>query len=167
MNVYITAGTYDYLKKLESSYPIETMVTMVNENGAQLWHETKGSTVFKEPRRYAVLDSSGEIKKEGFAVQNNIPVTDEGRPLFEHQFMIRARRVENQAGFIAIRVLRPLSSNTYVILTVWENEMSFQKWQSSKSFSEAHGKKDLEKGIDPKPRIFASAPYVSKYTIME
>lgn len=165
MNIFITAGTFDFLKKMENQYPEEIMVTMINQNGALLLHETNGKTLFKEPRRYEVLEASGELKKEGLAVMNNIPVTDEGRPVFEHHMKNSARKVENQPGFIGFRVLRPLASNTYVIMTVWEDERSYQKWQSSESFFGAHQTKAFVNNLQPK--IFESGSYVSKYTITE
>ncbi|MFJ7728047.1 antibiotic biosynthesis monooxygenase family protein [Neobacillus sp. NPDC097160] len=163
MNVYMTAGTFDFLKKMEGKYPNEKMVTMVNENGALLLHETMEGSKFKEPRRYEVLESIGEIKKEGFVVLNNIAVTDEGRPLFEHQFKNRGQKIQNVPGLIAFRLLRPKSSNTYVILTVWENEIYYQKWQNSDLFIGV----DTIKGtvIDAQQKTFASAPYVSKYSL--
>ncbi|WHY87681.1 antibiotic biosynthesis monooxygenase [Neobacillus novalis] len=165
MNIFLTAGTFDFLKKMENKYPEEVMVTMINQNGALLLHETNGKTLFKEPRRYEVLEASGELKKEGFAVMNHIPVTEEGRPVFEHQMKNSAGKVENQLGFISFRVLRPLSSNTYIIISVWENELFLQKWQSSESFFGAHQTKAFVNNLQPK--IFESGSYVSKYTITE
>lgn len=165
MNVFMTAGTFEYLIKLAIKYSQETMVPLVNENGALLLHETNGGTVFKEPRRYEVLDSVGIFPTKGLVVMNNIPVTDEGRPLFEHLFKNRAGKIENVPGFLAIRVLRPLASNTYVILTVWENEAAYQQWKTSDSFFEAHKSNGSKKGIDPQPKIFSSGSYVSKFTI--
>jgi heme-degrading monooxygenase HmoA len=167
MNVYITAGTYNFLKSIETKNPHEKMVIMVNQNGALLLHETEGASIFKEPRKYDVIDASGVMLKEGFVVMNNIPVTDEGRPLFEHQIKNHTRRIEYEPGIIAIRLLRPLSSNAYIILTVWDNEMSYQRWQNSTSITEAFGINGADKGMDTQPKIFASASYVSKYTIME
>ncbi len=148
MNVYVTAGTFEYLIKLALKYPQETMVPLVNENGALLLHETNEATIFKEPRRYEVLDSVGNFPIKGLVVMNNIPVTDEGRPLFEYQFKNRTGKIENVPGFMAIRVLRPLSSNTYVILTVWENETAYQQWKTSNAFFEAHKSNAPKKGID-------------------
>jgi heme oxygenase (mycobilin-producing) len=55
MNVYITTGTFEYLKAMEIRYPTESMVTMVNEDSALLLHETSKTSVFKEPRRYEVV----------------------------------------------------------------------------------------------------------------
>jgi heme oxygenase (mycobilin-producing) len=163
LNAYITAGTIDFLKKIEAKYPNETMVTMVNQNNALLFHETPGETVFNEPREFEELLSIGEINKEGFVVMNNVPVTDEGRPLFEHQVKNQFIQVKNQQGFLALRVLRPLTANTYVILSVWKSEATYQGWQSSESFF------DVSKmtGTDSQAKLFSSAPYSSKYMITE
>jgi heme oxygenase (mycobilin-producing) len=165
MNIYITTGSFEFLKKLEHKHPEEKLITVINENGALLYHETNGATVFKEPRRYLALEAVGEIEKEGFVVLNYIPVTEEGRPLFEHQIKNRVGTVEVAQGFKALRVLQPLSSNTYVIMTVWKNEISYGTWQSSDSFLSAHQNKGL--AGDQGPKIFSSAPYVSRYTITE
>jgi heme-degrading monooxygenase HmoA len=164
MNVYITAGTVDYLKKIENKYPSETMVTLANATAALLLHETDGGTVFKEPRKYDVLDSAGEFKESGFVVMNNVPVTDEGRPLFENEYHDRAKILSNDPGFIAARVLRPLSSNPYIILTIWESEVNFQTSKNLHQFSSLLEQKEL--GIDQLPKIFTSNPYINQYTII-
>ncbi|WP_210364654.1 antibiotic biosynthesis monooxygenase [Bacillus sp. REN3] len=168
MNLYLTSGTVDYLLRFKEKQPEETMVLMANNESALLVHETDGDSVFNEPRKYEVIDSSGSLDQEGFAVLNNIPVTDEGRPLFEDRFLNRPRLIENEPGFVAIRVLRPLSSNTYIILTVWENEGAFENWQKSKAYEKAHKNRGTKAGIDgAKPKIFESASYVTKYYINE
>ena len=160
MNVYITAGTLDFLQKIESKYPNERMLAMLNENGAILLHETSGQTVFNEPRRYEVLESYGDLNKEGFVVMNNISVTGEGRPLFEHQFKQLTENVVTAQGLTALRLLRPISSNPYIIMTVWENKALYQKWQGSNSTFD-----ELKAGFDGQKKIFTSSPYINKYTI--
>lgn len=165
MNIFITAGTLDYLKRIEKKYPSETMVTMANVSGALLLHETNGTTVFKEPRKYEVFDSAGDFKRNGYVVMNNFPVTDEGRPLFEQEFKNRAKILSNEPGFIAIRSLRPLSTNTYVTLTIWETVMDYQNSKNLNSFSKTINKKEI--GIDHQPKIFSSESYVSQYTIID
>jgi heme-degrading monooxygenase HmoA len=169
MNVYLTSGTIDYLLRFKENNSAESMVVMNNEDSALLVHETSGASKFKEPRRYEVIDSAGQLEqKEGFAVFNNIPVTVEGRPLFEHRFLNRPRLIENEPGFSAIRVLRPLSSNTYIILTVWENEAAFENWQQSKAYGHAHKNRGTDAGLGGgNPSIFESASYVTKYYIAE
>ncbi|MFZ7945290.1 antibiotic biosynthesis monooxygenase family protein [Neobacillus sp. 19] len=163
MNIYMTAGTFDFLKRMENMYPNEKMVTMINENGALLLHETMGKTKFNQPRRYEVFESVGEIKKEGLAVMNHVSVTDEGRPVFEHQCKGEAGNLKSTPGLMALRLLRPLSTNTYVFLTVWETEVYYQGWQNSTSFF----KIDQNNIIGSQQKVFTSAPYVSKYSITE
>ena len=169
MKLYITSGTADYLLRFKDNHPEETMVLMETNDSAMLVHETNGESLFKEPRKYEVIDSTGSIiQEEGFVVLNNIPVTDEGRPVFEDRFLNRPKQVENEPGFLSIRVLRPLSSNTYIIMTVWENERAFENWQQSKAYENAHKKRGTKAGVDfAKPSIFESASYVSKYYINE
>ncbi|MBU8732032.1 antibiotic biosynthesis monooxygenase [Cytobacillus oceanisediminis] len=167
MKIYMARGTYDYLKKIEKKHSNENMVAMQNTESALLIHETAGASIFKEPRSYEVIDSSGTFNDAGFAVLNNIPVTDEGRPLFEHRFKNRAGLIENEPGFTAIRVLRPLESNTYIILTLWKDEKSFKNWQNSKAYEKAHEKRGTESGIDKTPNIFSSPSYVTQYYIPE
>lgn len=164
MNVYMTTGTYDFLKNKKDQYPNEKIFLMQNAETALLLHETPGKTVFAAPRRYEVVEGKGILKDKGFVVMNNIPVTDEGRPILEFQFKNRAGLIEKEPGFIAIRVLRPVQSDTYVILTIWEKESDFTRWTNSKAFHEAHQQKG------PKPKlsttIFSGTSYVTKYSLV-
>ncbi|WP_064092147.1 antibiotic biosynthesis monooxygenase family protein [Rossellomorea aquimaris] len=164
MNMYMTTGTHEYLKKIMDQHPEEKMLLMQGTD-ALLVHETNSDSIFQSPRSYEIVDSSGELDNRGYAVFNNIPVTDEGRPLFEYRFKNRAGLIEEVSGFIAIRVLRPLDSDTYVIMTLWENEKSFLGWQESKQYQKAHEKRGTEEGIDSKKDIFPRASYVTNYYI--
>ncbi|RDU35491.1 antibiotic biosynthesis monooxygenase [Neobacillus piezotolerans] len=163
MNLYMTSGTYDFLERLAGKHAEEHMVLMSGEEGALLLHETEGKTVFASPRKYEVLESSGSLGRPGLVVMNNIPVTDEGRPVFEYRFKNRAGKIENTPGFQAIRVLRPIKSNTYVILTAWDDELAFQRWKESAEFGKSHGHSKPEAG----PSIFSGQPYITKYSISE
>lgn len=167
MNVYITSGTYDFLKQLKDKHK-ETM-TLAHDSDkeqAMLIHETAGATVFKEPRLYESIDSVGSMVNGSFAVLNNIPVRDEGRPVFEYRFKNRAGLIESEPGFVGIRVLRPLSNDTYIILTVWENELAFKNWQESKAYEKAHVKRGTKDGID-QHTIFSGPSYVTTFNISE
>jgi heme-degrading monooxygenase HmoA len=165
MYIYITIGTYEFLKKMKEKYSQKKMTLMKNEDGALLLHESNEEPIFKEPRRYEILDTKGDIGECGFVVFNHIPVTDEGRPIFEYRFKNRSKQIENEPGFQSIRVLRPLSSNTYIIMTVWET--AFNHWKDSASFKGAHHPQGEEQGVDPQPKIFASASYTKKYTLSD
>lgn len=166
MNFYITTGTYYFLKKVRDKYPNENILLMGEEDHSILFHESAGKTVFSQPRKFEVVDSAGTFDNTGFAVLNNIPVTDEGRPLFEYRFKNRQGRIEKQPGFVALRVLRPVASNTYVILTLWEDQKSFQKWKESESFQKSHYKPETKASGQP-VNIFSGPSYVTTYSIAE
>ncbi|MCA1056460.1 antibiotic biosynthesis monooxygenase [Rossellomorea aquimaris] len=163
--LYMTTGTHEYLAKIMNEHPEEKMILM-RESSALLVHETDGESVFESPRSYEVIDEAGALERTGYAIFNNIPVTDEGRPLFEYRFKNRARLIEEVPGFSAIRVLRPLDSDTYVIMTIWEDRKSFLGWQESKQYEKAHAKRGTEEGIDSKKEIFPRASYVTEYEIV-
>lgn len=163
MNIYLTSGTPEFMYSLKEKYANEKMVVLHGDGNAVLLHETTAKTVFSTPRKYEVLDSSGEISEQGYFVLNNVPVTDEGRPIFEHRFTNRARAIEDEPGFIAIRVLRPVNSDTYIVLTEWTGSGSYEAWQNSQAYGKAHEKRGTDEGIDKKPNIFASASYVTTY----
>ncbi|UII56897.1 antibiotic biosynthesis monooxygenase [Cytobacillus spongiae] len=166
MNVYLTNGTVDYLSNLHSQHRDDQMMLMHAGEDALLLHETEGESVFNEPRKYEVIDSSGTLDGAGFAVLNNIPVTEEGRPIFEYRFKNRAGLIESEPGFVAIRVLRPLSNDTYVILTLWQEEKDFKAWQDSQAYNKAHEKRGTEQGVDKQqPQIFARPSFVTSYEI--
>ncbi|MFB5165225.1 antibiotic biosynthesis monooxygenase [Parageobacillus toebii] len=163
--MYITTGTTDYLQKVKDMHANETMLLLEREEDAVLIHETDGETVFKEPRRYEVIDAVGELGG-AFVVCNNIPVTDEGRPLFEHRFVQRARLIENEPGFVAIRVLRPLSNDTYIIMTLWEGKEHFENWQRSKAFTKAHEQRKEEQKPSQQ-KIFPRPSYITVYSVVQ
>ncbi|MBN8192545.1 antibiotic biosynthesis monooxygenase [Bacillus sp. NTK074B] len=164
MKLYMTTGTHDFLQKIMDQHPDETMMLMQGED-ALLLHETSGESVFESPRSYEIVDQSGALESKGYVVFNNIPVSDEGRPLFEYRFKNRAGLIEEAEGFTAIRVLRPLDSDTYIIMTLWDDERSFLGWQESKQYENAHAKRGTEEGIDNQKDIFPRASYVSKYYV--
>ena len=148
MNFYITSGTYDFLVKIYEEHRNEKVIIAQNAEGTLLMHETEGSTFFEEPRKYEVIDAHGDLAQTGFVVFNNIPVTDEGRPVFEYRFKNRARKIEEEPGFMAIRVLRPMDSDTYIILTQWKDADAFHAWQDSKAYAKAHEKRGTSEGMD-------------------
>lgn len=166
MNFYITTGTYYFLKKACEKYPNENILLMGEDDHSILLHETTGKTVFNQPRKFEVVDAVGTFDNTGFAVLNHIPVSDEGRPLFEYRFKNRQGHIEKQPGFVALRILRPISSSTYVILTLWKNKDSFHEWKESESFQKSHFKPETKAGGQP-INIFAGPSYVTTYSIAE
>ncbi|RST75176.1 antibiotic biosynthesis monooxygenase [Siminovitchia acidinfaciens] len=162
MYTYITTGTYFFLKKIEEKHPDEDMLLMQNVETALIWHETNGPTLFQSPRKYEVIHSSGQLEKNGFVACNHIPVREEGRPVFEYQFAERMKKVESFPGFIAFRLLRPLSNDTYVVMTMWEDEKAYNDWKQSPSFAESYSKAIHSAENN---NVFSGQSYVSVFVL--
>ncbi|WP_242257182.1 heme-degrading monooxygenase HmoB [Bacillus cereus group sp. BfR-BA-01379] len=125
--------------------PLEQAHFTAKNNEKDMFYKENTEESVEGSLSYDVLDAVGEFKGQpGYIVCNNISVTDEGRPVFENRFKNRAGLIENEPGFQAIRVLRPLSNDTYVILTMWETEQNFKDWTESRSFENAHKKRPAQ-----------------------
>ncbi|WP_301108005.1 antibiotic biosynthesis monooxygenase [Sporosarcina sp.] len=143
--------------------PEESRALLLNNDEEVLVLQEAESTNLEDAVAYEILDQSGDLPSGRFAVLNNIPVAEDGREIFEQRFTNRARLIEAEPGFVAIRVLRPVNSDTYVILTMWEDEESFITWQSSQAYGKAHAKRGTEDGVDQRPNIFPRPSFVTKY----
>ncbi|MED0887193.1 heme-degrading monooxygenase HmoB [Bacillus mycoides] len=125
--------------------PLEQAHFTAKNNEKDMFYKENTEESVESTLQYDVLDAVGEFKEQsGYIVCNNISVTDDGRPVFENRFKNRAGLIENEPGFQAIRVLRPLSNDTYVILTMWETEQNFKDWTESRSFENAHKKRPAQ-----------------------
>lgn len=163
MELYKWQGHQDDAVQIMASLPNSRLIYLVNEEEAVLLQESAGSTVLPNAEAYQMLNAVGDINSGYYAVFNNIPVSDEGRELFESRFSNRAGLVEKEPGFAAIRVLRPVNSDTYVILTLWNSEEDFKNWQESEAYGSAHAKRGTAEGIDKRPNIFPRPSFVSTY----
>src|SRR5699024_12285513 len=96
------------------------------------------------------IDENGELQNRGTIDLNNIPIAEDGKSAFEERFLNRARAIEKTPGFIAIKVLRPLVDNTYVVLTTWESTEALNAWHHSGAHQKAHKKRDTSEGLKQK-----------------
>lgn len=141
-----------------------TVLKLTNDEENLFLCETTRAATVGEARKYIVIDETGSLAHDGFAVLNNIPIKQEGRDIFEARFLNRSRKIEQEPGFLAIRILKPLESETYIILTLWENEAAFKNWQHSEAYAHQHRKRGTSEGIDQQhASIFAGPTYVKTY----
>ncbi len=136
MNFYMAFGTIDFLIKLQEKHRRENMTAFYNNETAILLHETTKKSVFAAPRKYEVLTAIGEIESATFSAFTYVPVTEEGKPLFEYNITQMGSVFQNSPGFIAFRSLRPLKSDTYIVVSFWEKESFYLDWTRSESFKQ-------------------------------
>lgn len=162
MKAYMTTGTIDFLLKLDKEHPNLNFRLMQNQEGGLAYYEHSPQEIFQSGRKYEILEETGEIQESGYVVMNNIPVAEEGRPVFEDRFKKRKQSVEAMPGFYAFRLLRPVRGETYVVLTQWASAKDFENWKESDVFSEAHKKE----AVKPSSYFFKNS-YVSTYSMYE
>lgn len=167
MKIHITSGTHYFLNKKLQKHSEETMILMENSEQAVLLHETNGPSLFYEPRSFEIIDTKGTFIKRGFVVMQHFTVTEEGKPLFEYRMKDIPNLIETMTGYLGIRCLRPLNSKTYMILTLWDKELSYKNWRSSKAYDQFDKLITKDSGIDSIPNIFSKPSYVSTYYISD
>lgn len=161
MNFYITSGTSDFMEKLITKFKKEAMYILYGIGETLLLHETEKKTVFQTPRKYEVIGKRNEIEQTGFFVLHHIPISDEGRPVFERYFLERIQGIEKKPGFIAFRLLRPKKSETYIFLSQWTSKNSYEVWVKSSPTMNALGSETV--GVK-KDNIFNAAIYTTTYS---
>lgn len=119
-----------------------------------------------DAKNYKAIDENGELQTKGTIVLNNVPIAEDGKNAFEERFLNRARAIESTPGFIAIKVLRPLNDNTYVVLTQWDSTQAFKDWQTSGAYQKAHKKRDTDEGLKQKENTVSEKPYHIIYDVI-
>ncbi|WP_144512217.1 antibiotic biosynthesis monooxygenase [Bacillus sp. FJAT-22090] len=159
MNLYITSGTPEFMESIKKKHDKEKLYVLHGVGNSVLIHETSGKTVFQAPRKYEILETSGQFAEKGYFVLQHVPVSEEGKPIFEYGYTKLSPTVEQEPGFIALRVLKPINSDTYIILSEWSGPNSYDVWAKSHpmNFDE----------IADKQHFFTSAPYVSTYSSVQ
>ncbi len=73
-------------------------------------------------------------------VQNHIPVNPEHLKEFESRFADTNNNLRSHKGFVRNQILRPLKSDSYIVMTYWENMEDFKAWTESEEFRMAHSR---------------------------
>jgi heme-degrading monooxygenase HmoA len=70
---------------------------------------------------------------------NAITVPAGGGDELAHRFAARAGAVDDQAGFEGFELLKPIDDrDTWLVITRWADDESFQAWVSSPAFGHGH-----------------------------
>src|SRR5690625_6116957 len=126
MKAFMTNGTLDVLKSIAKKHPDIDFYYMNSDTSSLAYYENKAKNIFSSGRGYEVLIIKGKIRVEGYIVMNNIPVTDEGQPIFEDRFIQRQDEVDSMAGCHAFRLLRPFVCNNYVVFSQCHFALNFK-----------------------------------------
>jgi|SRR5690625_2700240 len=163
MYMFMTTGTVRFLKTVTERYPKQDFYYM--KSGAStlvLYESTKKKSLFVSGRSYEVLHSFKEINKKGFVTMEVIPVMEDSMPVFEERAWKVFPKMERLNGLKAIRFLKQIKSNQYIILQQWESERYYVDWKNSSAYQDT----DVL-SLARLPAYFAERPYTNTYTMLK
>lgn len=156
----MTNGTKDLMEKIMIKHENLTIHLMNSAASTLAYYEDDKKSIFKAGRAYEIIVQNGNIEEEGYVVMNNIPLSEEGIPVFEYRFKKRQKDLNTVEGFQAFRLLKPQKGNTYVVLTQWATEEDYEAWKDSDNFTKAH----QNQAIKP-PAYFTERPFITAYSM--
>lgn len=130
MNGYMTNGTYDFLEKLKDKHNFSPFLLMHNNIKSVAYYEDTNDSIFELSRNYEILEGTGTLQEVGFVSFTHIPVTEEGRPIFEMDYKGKVKKLAGIDGLEAARVLRPFTGNDYILLIEWRDQKAYQSWEN-------------------------------------
>lgn len=163
MFMFMTTGTVHFLKKLTAAHPTINFYFM--KSGAStlvLYESTKKKGVFVSGQTFHILRSHESINKKGFVTMDFIPVMEDTMPVFEERTITMLPKLEKSKGLIALRFLKQLKSNQYVILYQWQSERHYVDWKNSSD----HDKTNILQ-LARLPAYFAERPFTQTYTMLK
>ena len=89
---------------------------------------------------------------------NAITVPADSGDELAHRFAARAGAVEDQPGFGGFELLKPTDErSTWLVITRWADDESFQAWVKSPAFRHEHGNSADRAGQPAKPHVAVSS----------
>lgn len=137
--IHITYGSKQILKDIKAQFPERKFLMFASnntvDNNLQLVDVSDKPNVFKSGVTYDVKNCHGDINWQGFFNYNFITVYPEYLNLFERRIN-SWMSAKPAPGLDAIYLLQRAHSkdNLYVVLTIWQNPQSWQRWRKSDAY---------------------------------
>jgi heme-degrading monooxygenase HmoA len=99
---------------------------------------------------------------------NAITVPADSGDELAQRFAARAGAVDNQDGFEGFELLKPTDErHTWLVITRWRDEGSFDAWKTSRSFGAGHGRSEGEaaEGDGPAQKPVGLSAELWSYTV--
>lgn len=163
MYTFMTTGTAKFLKTVTETHP--TLQFHYMKSGTStlvLYESSKKKSIFVSGRSLENLYAHGKIHHRGFVAMDFIPVMEDTMPVFEERTVKVLPDLQQMKGLVALRFLKQLKSNQYVILTQWEKERNYIDWKNSPDFKQTNIL-DLAR----LPAYFAERPFTNTYFMLK
>jgi|SRR5699024_3895774 len=160
MRAYMTSGTLDFLEKIAAKQSHLSFFYMTRASSTLAYYEDSenSKSVFAAGRAFDIMISKGEVLEEGYVVMNHIPITEEGKPVFENRLKQREEPIGLLKGLQAFRLLKPMKGNIYIIFSQWTSKDDYDDWKQTEDY-----KTSLENHAVKPPAYFASRPFINTY----
>jgi len=97
---------------------------------------------------------------------NAITVPADSGDELAQRFAARAGAVDNQDGFEGFELLKPTDErHTWLVITRWRDEASFEAWKSSRSFGAGHARAEGTEGEAPAQKPVGLSAELWSYTV--
>lgn len=159
MFFYMTSGTPDFMEKLYRNKRDIGLYLLHGQGNSVLFYETdKKKSIFATPRKFDVVAERGTFEQRGYFAFENIPVADEEQGVFE-EAAVKAvvSSLAGDSACIAYRVLRPVKSEIFLVVTQWAGPASYEKWKEhAEAFTSL-----VDRSTSVTQTMFTSKAYVS------
>jgi heme-degrading monooxygenase HmoA len=76
-------------------------------------------------------------------VSNRVNIPDDHTDVFIERLQER-RGIEDQPGFLGLKVLEPIDADEFVTMTFWDSLEEYESWRDGDAFEQAHSNRSAE-----------------------
>lgn len=165
MYLHLTSGTEDFLQKLKDKYLNESFILASNNQKSILFYKSSTKkSIFQMPQVYEVLEQSTKEAQKKVVSTHRFHLDKDNQSSIEFNL----RKVYLEIG----RVYQPTESflllehkkKSIMILFVWEQELTYKQFQSSKLYESMT---DLKKYYHSSEEAFFTPYLEQSYYIIE
>lgn len=163
MYMFMTTGTLLFLQTVTDKHPKHDFYYMKSGTSTLVLYEShKKKGIFVSGRAYEVLHDAGSLQLEGFVAMDVVPVKEDTMRVFEERVAKILPKLQQMTGLVALRFMKQVKSNQYMILTQWESEAYYDRWKTSINYEETN-----ILSLALLPAYFAERPFTNLYKMIE
>lgn len=164
MYASFTSGTYHFLEQLTKKHLDKyNFYFMKNNRTTIVYYEHKRKkSIFVSGKTFSILKTYETIQPKGFVTMEHVPISGDGVSFFEGRAKKIFLDLTERRGVVAMRLLKQLKKNEFVIMTQWKSERDEQFWRNSPAY-EYHNVRNFAR----LSAYFAERPFVNSFYMVE
>lgn len=89
------------------------------------------------------IQSTGYRKTSMIVVSNHVQISESHADTFV-QRLKNSYGIEDQPGFVELRLLQPIDAEGYITATTWESMDDYEAWKDGDAFEQAHADRSAD-----------------------